>query len=293
MDVANQTDQLKSFIFRFQEPVVPLAVSVHSIGWETRSSDYSYMGLTREDTGGAFLFQYTVSGFAEIRIRDRTYRLEPGKAFFVPFAGDYHYYLPQESDHYECLFVSFDGPEAEKCWSYVDQTLGPVAAFPEHSQPIRYLRHMYQEAKAKAVTDAYKLSMLAYPFLMDLYRFCKGHGTPGVWPDIVTKAVRLLDERYRDLQNLDELADALGISKYYFIKLFRRTVGKTPIEYLSRKRMEKAVELLRQTDRSLDDIAQQVGYMNVNYFSKVFRKYFGVPPGQFRKKYDRYDFMFD
>ncbi|UUZ79365.1 AraC family transcriptional regulator [Paenibacillus sp. P26] len=286
-------NEKSSFIFRFQEAVIPLAVSVHSIGLETKTSDYSFKGFTRKDVGGAYLFQYTVSGYAEIRIGDRVFPLDQGKAFLVPFASDYHYYMPEDSGHYECLFISFDGPEAEKCWNHIIGTLGPVLILTEHSQPIRHLRHMFQEAKTKKITDTYRLSMMAYQFLMELYRFCKGYSTPVVWPEVIARAVRLLDEGYCEISHLDELAETLGISKYYLIRLFRRMVGKTPIEYLTRKRMEKAVELLSNTERSLDDIAQSIGYMNVNYFSKVFRKYFGMPPGKFRKKYDRFDFMFD
>lgn len=288
-----ERNEISSIIFRFQEAAVPLPVTVHSIGWEMVRSGYSFEGMTRDDPGGSYLFQYSISGMAMIRIGDRLYRLEPGKAFLVPFKGDYHYYMPPESDRYECLFASFDGPEAEKCWGYLEKQLGPVLPIPEHAQPLRFLQHVYREAKAKKISDTYKLSTLGYQFLMELYRFSKGYGTPAVWPDIVEKAVRLIDERYSELQHLDELSARLGISKYYLIKLFHRTVGKTPLEYLTRKRMEKAAELLRATDRSLDEIAQLVGFQNVNYFSKVFRKHFGIPPGQFRKKFDRFDFLFD
>jgi AraC-like DNA-binding protein len=288
-----ETNQISSYIFRFQEAVSPLTVNLNAIGWERKNSDYSYMGLTREDSGGAYLFQYTISGYMMIRIKDQLFRVESGNAFLVPFASDYHYYMPEESDNYECMFISLDGNEAAKCWSYVASQLGAVGQFPEHSPPIRLLKHIYQEADKKKIVDTYKTSMLAYQFIMEMYRYCKGYNIPKVWPDIILKAAKIMDEQFREIDNLDELSSQLGISKFHLIKLFHRTVGKTPIEYLTKRRMEKAVELLRTTDWPLEEISQQIGYMHVNYFSKVFRKFFGVTPGQLRKKYDSYNFMFD
>ncbi|CAG7625498.1 HTH-type transcriptional activator RhaS [Paenibacillus solanacearum] len=288
-----QENQRLSYIFRFQDTAAPLPVSLYAVGRERQTSDYSHAGMTRKDHGGAYLFQYTVAGQAAIRIRDQVFPLDPGKGFFVPFHSDYHYYIPEESNDYECLFLSFDGSEAPKCWSFFAGQLGSVHHFSEHSSPIRLANHIYQEASSKKISDAYKLSTLAYQFLMELYRYGKGLGMPKAWPEIVTQAVRLIDERYYELKSLAELARHLGVSKYHLIKLFNRSVGKTPVEYLTRKRMEKAVELLRTTDWPLERISHEIGYTDVNYFSKVFRKSLGIPPGRLRKDYDAYDFMFD
>lgn len=288
-----EANQISSYIYRFQEAVTPLAVNLFAIGRERKTMEYSFEGLTRDDPGGAYLFQYTISGYAVIRVGDQLFRLDEGKAFFVPFRSDYHYYLPEESDNYECLFATLDGNEAHRCWQYMNSHLGPVHSYSDHSSPIRMLSLMYQETSAKKVTDTYKSSMIAYQFLMELYRYCRGIGQSKEWPAIVTQAVRYMDEAYRDIGGLDDVAKQIGISKFHLIKLFNRNLGKTPIEYLTKKRMEIAVELLRTTNDSLDEISQRIGYQNVNYFSKVFRKMLGVPPGKLRKEYDAYDFMFD
>ncbi|CAG7650577.1 helix-turn-helix domain-containing protein [Paenibacillus allorhizosphaerae] len=288
-----QANQISSYIFRFQDTALPLPVSLYAVGRERKTSDYSHAGMTRKDRSGAYLFQYTVAGQAAIRINDQVFRLDAGTGFLVPFHSDYHYYIPEESCDYECLFLSFDGNEAAKCWSFFVSQLGSVHHFSEHSSPIRLANHIYQEASAKKISDAYKLSAFAYQFLMELYRYGKGLGMPKVWPEIVTQAVQLIDEHYHEMKSLDELAHRLGVSKYHLIKLFNRSMGKTPVEYLTRKRMEKAVELLRTTTWSLEQISQEIGYADVNYFSKVFRKSLGIPPGRLRKDYDSYDFMFD
>lgn len=82
---------------------------------------------------------------------------------------------------------------------------------------------------------------------------------------------------------LDDLVAASGLSKYHFTRLFQKTTNLTPIQYLTKIRIEHAIELLRMTNYSIDEIAQLVGYSNGNYFIKVFHKRIGMSPGQFRE----------
>jgi AraC-like DNA-binding protein len=94
--------------------------------------------------------------------------------------------------------------------------------------------------------------------------------------------VKLMQENYAEIDSIEQLSRTLGLSKYRFSKLFRKTTGMTAVQYLTKIRMEKAMELLRNTKLNLQEIALRTGYANDNYFNKVFRKLTGVSPGQFR-----------
>lgn len=282
-----------SYIFRFQEGAFHPSLGLSAVGWENNFAGYSFDGMTRSDSGGPYLFQYTLSGLGMIRIGERLHRLEPGKAFLIRFCGDYRYYLPEDSDHYECMFISLYGDEVAKCWTSVEAVLGSVFHMPDYSIPIRTLKYIHQEANMKKVADAFKASTMAYQFVMELYRFCKGYDVLKKWPDLVSEAAKLLQEEYDRIDGLDSVAARLGVTKSYLIKLFHRTVGKTPIEFLTKIRMEKAVELLRSADRPLEEISQQLGYADVSYFVKVFRRFFGMPPGKFRKNHSTDHVLFD
>ncbi|MEF3302749.1 helix-turn-helix domain-containing protein [Paenibacillus sp. GYB003] len=274
-----------SYMFRFRDGTPSPPIGITAVGWEDNFAGYSFDGLTRTDGGGPYLFQYTLSGRGEIRIGDRTFPLGPGKAFMIPFYGDYRYFLPGDSDHYECIFISLEGDEVAKCWSALEGALGPVFYLPDYSVPIRTLKYIHHEASMKQITDAYKASAMGYQFVMELYRFRKGYDLQKKWPDVVAEAAKLLQEQYGEIDGLDGVAARLGVTKSHLIKLFHRTVGKTPIEFLTKVRMEKAVELLRRPDLSVEAIALAVGYADVSYFVKVFRKCFGLPPGRFRKNH--------
>lgn len=83
---------------------------------------------------------------------------------------------------------------------------------------------------------------------------------------------------------IEEISDHLGISSSYFCLLFKNHFGETFVEYLTRQRMELAKHLLRSSDRSITQIGVEIGYQERRYFTKVFQKYTGMTPSDFRQR---------
>ncbi|WP_139995351.1 response regulator [Paenibacillus paridis] len=100
----------------------------------------------------------------------------------------------------------------------------------------------------------------------------------------MTEAKSFLDRNlYRDL-SVEETATHVGLSTSYFSLLFKQTFGETFIEYVTRQRMERAKAMLADTPKSVAQIAKEVGYAERRYFTKVFMKYTGENPTEFRSK---------
>lgn len=82
--------------------------------------------------------------------------------------------------------------------------------------------------------------------------------------------------------NLDQLASRAGLSKFHFHRLFKSAVGVSPSSHHTNLRMEAARRLLRETKKSVTDIALETGYSNSSYFAQVFRKEAGLSPSDYR-----------
>ena len=80
-----------------------------------------------------------------------------------------------------------------------------------------------------------------------------------------------------------ELAQVVGMSQYYFSKLFKMSTGTTPHQYVMRQRVERAQELLRETQLALVEIASQVGFETQSHFTSVFRRLTGITPKRYRE----------
>jgi two-component system response regulator YesN len=87
--------------------------------------------------------------------------------------------------------------------------------------------------------------------------------------------------------SVEEAATHVGLSTSYFSLLFKQTYNETFIEYVTRERMEKAKSLLADTMKSIAQIAKEVGYAERRYFTKVFMKYTGENPTDYRGKHQQ------
>ena len=103
------------------------------------------------------------------------------------------------------------------------------------------------------------------------------------WPaDLAAEARRYLDEHLAKRFCPAELAGKFGVSESYLRRCFRTVYGKTPRRYLTEVRMRQAATLLRTTTRPVERVAQDVGYPNVVWFTKSFKRAYGVSPTEFR-----------
>lgn len=84
--------------------------------------------------------------------------------------------------------------------------------------------------------------------------------------------------------SLDHLSEVFDLKGKYISKLFKEEFGEKFVDFLIRIRMERAEELLKTTDNTITEISEQVGYMNANSFTRVFRKIYGISPGEYRRK---------
>ena len=85
---------------------------------------------------------------------------------------------------------------------------------------------------------------------------------------------------------LEELSRTHGMCETQLKRDFKRVYGISPAAYRRAYRMEQAARILRDTDKSVTEVAMQVGYLNPSKFSHAFRAEIGVPPAEYRKRSD-------
>lgn len=94
----------------------------------------------------------------------------------------------------------------------------------------------------------------------------------------VKSAIAYVMNNYADIESLSEVADYININSDYFCRIFKAETGVTFNHYLTSYRIQKAVELLTKTDLKVYEVAEKVGYSNLSYFSRVFKKVTGKNP---------------
>lgn len=98
----------------------------------------------------------------------------------------------------------------------------------------------------------------------------------------IVQAKLFIDSHYSEKIDLDNISDEAYFSKFHFIRLFKKIYGKSPYQYLTYVRVEKAKDLLK-TDTSIADVCFSVGFASISSFTGLFKRYAHKTPSQFQR----------
>ena len=104
-------------------------------------------------------------------------------------------------------------------------------------------------------------------------------------PNKLRRALEFISDRLEQQQGipLEVVAQEVGMSRYHFSRVFKESMGLSPINYIVRQRIERAKKLLAETDLPIADIALQAGFSGQSHFTTFFSKLVGLTPRSFRR----------
>jgi len=102
-------------------------------------------------------------------------------------------------------------------------------------------------------------------------------------PNWLKVAHELLNDRFTEPLQIDELSAAVGVHPVHFVRAFRQHAGCTPGEYVRRRRIERAATLLAGSDEPIASVAALAGFADQSHFSKLFRRYRRMSPAEYRR----------
>lgn len=254
-------------------------ITSHDYHWDNRVRKNSYV-----------LLQYTISGKGSFQTPDHTYPQQTGDLFLVQVPGDSQYSLPDDSEYWDVLYLEFSS-ECLPLLYHIHLSCGPAFHLEASSTLPEQMKQLYADAISNQLASVFDNSKAAYAFLLDLADYALEN--PALSSPRVTLAKNYLDSNYYNTDlNLDEVADAVGLSKYHLCREFNHLYGISPGKYLANLRLQKSCALLLQSQQhTIAEIASMVGFSNDNYFCKVFRKAFGTTPTQYRLQNQNYDLV--
>ena len=132
----------------------------------------------------------------------------------------------------------------------------------------------------------YRVQAMIYYFIADLLRRCEIGDPYRNDPEFIRlrPAIDFMDSRYLEAPGLEAIAETVHLAPNYFHRKFSEIFHVTPFDYMMRRRMNAARQLLGGTGLNVKQVAARVGYDNPFYFSRLFAKHFGLSPSQLRKE---------
>ncbi|MEI2396149.1 AraC family transcriptional regulator [Paenibacillus phytohabitans] len=271
----------------FFEPEVPIFVNRAFETFELSEHSHEFIEIT-----------YVSEGTGVHYIANEAVPVEHGTLFFIP-VGQSHVFRPTtpKKDRplivYNCLFPSSFltelladfSPYADIFNLFTDKHLSWFSMRDTSGEYHAMFHEMYREFSAKPPGYMLILSSLVLRIITGLYRHQLQLGiSAGDKPQWLTvdEAVIYINNYYATGLTLGELAAKANLSERHFSRLFQRQTGMSFKEYVQNVRMGAACRLLTGSRYSVREIAEAVGYLDLKFFHRLFKKKIGMPPRQYR-----------
>lgn len=196
--------------------------------------------------------------------------------------SDSRYYFDEDKNTapYEFVYVIFNCNQAKEYCDYIEKHLGNVFSVPFYNSAIQLLLDIHIKAKSNSINDPFILSSKIFEFLCALCSYSTTNENKEL--NTAFRAKEYLEENCINQIGISDAADYLKISQSHLSREFYKQPGKKPVEYLTKLRLKKAIDLLTSTSLKIEDISRESGFSSSNYFNKVFKKYMNMTPNQFR-----------
>ena len=259
-------------------------LKVHLVycGHEIACAGYCNYGLRRNTKAPMLIWQYTLKGCGRFRLGELEYDIPPGYCFLAQVPEDHCYYIPEDQPSWEFIYVCCGGAEAARLATELRRA-GSVFALAPDDPVVKTAYDIIAEARDSGLDDIYRASSLAYGFMMKLFQLNITSRAPTVLETMVlAKARNYCATHMEQPITVGDLAKEVGYSRWHFSRIFTRVYGKNPHLFIIEQKLNNALTLLKTTHNSLKTISALCGFEDTSYFCKVFKKYYGTTPDEFR-----------
>lgn len=143
---------------------------------------------------------------------------------------------------------------------------------------IRTVQRIVNELELKGPHYQYLVIMYYAELLIQLYRYMHETYLPICTNDLLKKAVCYIQQNYQKDISVSDIAGYASISERYLRKLFSQSLNLSPLDYLNQTRINKSIELLKNTEKSVKEVCFLCGFQSPQYFSRVFKQQMGLSP---------------
>lgn len=233
----------------------------------------------------SFLIFYTLSGEGTLSYLDDTYRLTPGSAAFINCIN-HHYYECVRDSSWEFLWVHINGSSTLGYYEEFTKNGFHILTGKECAPAEQSIRSILSLLQAQHTHTDILVSNQIVNLLTILLTADESYTeNKALMPDYLKKALKTIENRFTENLNLEVIAREAGVSKYHLSRIFKSQTGITVKEYIILKRINYAKELLRYSDKTVEEIGYMCGFNHTSHFISMFKAYEDTTPKHFRMEW--------
>jgi AraC-like DNA-binding protein len=241
-----------------------------------------------------FQIKYVISGYGYVEYNNRTYKVCPGDIFYLDLSKTHRYYADPDNP-WHLKWIHFGGIQAEGYYRWVDGLNNPIFKVQNTTVVEAYFDQILDLLQKPSLRIEARISVLISQLITEIvlkkidHDQDQDHNLSSKKNEErfnnINKALNYIEEKYATSLIVEEIAKRVRMSPSHFSHIFRQTTGFSVMEYVFKKRLTKAKELLETTNMSIGEISAFVGYEDQSYFGKRFKNDELMSPRQYRQLY--------
>lgn len=238
--------------------------------------------LTNNTSRPDFFLLYMTEGHLTVYFDKETFTLKPGMVLVYYPNTPYHQHFDGKGT-ISYYWIHFTGSHATELMERFQLTNKKILNIGVHSQIINLFQKVATEIMCREPDFVFATATYLQQILVTIKRF--ENPTASISAKKLKKSLEMLHNNYNKILSVHELAELEGLSDSRYRVLFRNVTGISPKQYLTDIRIRHACELLCQTTLKVSQIAPMVGYDDLLYFDRIFKKATNMTPTQYRDFY--------
>ncbi len=228
-----------------------------------------------------FYLQYCIEGGIEIQANGKTNILTPGQMMIL--APRTPYTCKNVGDPVTYYWIHFTGSDAGRILERCELFCNKVHNVGNTEQVVRLFRALFREFlwRDRCFDDSSQAALVTIFAEMSRLRNMNTQSNDAT-VETIFRSLSYFHNHIHKPVTVAQLAEIEHFSPSRYRTVFRRCMGMSPSEYMTRMRMRRACELLAMADMSIREVAESCGYPDQLYFSRVFRANFGIAPSKYR-----------
>lgn len=268
----------------------------HNADWNWKNVSSSFIRI-----------HYIINGYARLIVDGRPYDLQPGFLYLTPAHARHDYscdgplslfyiHIYEETSNGLSIFDVMTVPVGIKAPSLTPTLIRRLIAINPGRELKQYnpsvydnkdnlIKNIEHQKYIPLATEIETDGILKQLFAQFIAKAAVKLEQPD---ERIMQAVQYIHANIAEPVMIDKLADIVHVSKDHFIRLFKKEIGCTPVDYVNKKKIEKAQMMLLLHNAGIKSVAYQIGIYNMSYFHRLFKKIAGITPKEYIERYNNF-----
>ncbi|MCS7463927.1 AraC family transcriptional regulator [Paenibacillus doosanensis] len=256
---------------------------VQDVGWFLCSPTYA----VDRSFFYAYQIKFVVKGSGYLYWQGRKHKLKANDLFCLDLNRE-HSYESDPLDPWELLWVRFGGQQAADYFAMLGCAEQPVCQVRNPEFVHSLFRELFEMFQSRPVGLEVAASALIARILSELViakmerdALLSPYASSS-YPKEVRQAIDYIERHYQLPVRVEEVADHVHLSQYYFARIFKRSTGYSILEYINKYRLTRSKQLLASSKLPTGEVARLAGFCSQSYFTKMFKAHEGMTPKDYR-----------